>query len=384
MASLQARHQKACTIGRAWTTFEDARRGCTCKNGPTYYVAVREGRKVTRERIGKERKAAERALRKIGSRVDEGIYRAQESIRFSAWSDKWVDSLERKETTKESYRSTLAYAVEVFGEKQVRRIMVEDVVAFIRHTREARLASSTRAKHLRVLGACLGAAVIHGYAAQNPAKLIPKSERPREEVKEAAYFENDELPRLFSEFHDGLYRVFCETALKTGMRQGELIALEWRDIDLTEGVIRVRRGRTGGHTRSPKNHERRDVDLISGVVDLLGAWWGEVGRPAEDRLVFPGFGKSGYLDPTTITQRELRGAMKRAGLPREGATGTNRTFHSLRHTFAKRALESGAQMSWVSRQLGHSTIVITIGTYGHWERGERRKQAALLEDAFTV
>ena len=384
MASIQARHTKACAIGRPWTTFADAKDGCTCKGGPTYYVAVREGRSVKRERIGKERKAAERALRKIGSQVDEGIYRAQQSIRFAEWTEKWVASLERKETTKESYRSTLNYAIAVFGERQVRKLTVEDVVAFLQHMRDRGLSSSSRAKHLRVLGACLAAAVIHGFAAQNPARLIPKSERPRIETKEAAYFENDELPRLFSEIPDGIYRAFFETALKTGMRQGELIALEWRDVDLTEAVIRVRYSRTGGHTHSPKNHERRDVDLITSVVDLLGAWWGELGRPEEGTLVFPGFGTSGYLDPTTITQRELRGAMKRAGLPREGRTGTKRTFHSLRHTFAKRALESGAQMSWVSRQLGHSTIVITIGTYGHWERAERKRQARLLETAFTV
>ena len=52
---------------------------------------------------------------------------------------------------------------------------------------------------LRVLGACLETAVRHGYAATNPVRVLPSSEKPRAERKEAAYFTNDELPRLFAE-----------------------------------------------------------------------------------------------------------------------------------------------------------------------------------------
>jgi integrase len=52
-------------------------------------------------------------------------------------------------------------------------------------------------------------------------------------------------------------------ALKTGMRQGELIALAWGDIDLQQAVIRVRRAYSAGATTTPKNHGRRDVDLTA-------------------------------------------------------------------------------------------------------------------------
>ena len=68
MASIQARHTRKCALGRPWTTFEEARRGCTCgAAGPTYYVVVREGRTLHRDRVGKDRKQAERAVRKIGT-----------------------------------------------------------------------------------------------------------------------------------------------------------------------------------------------------------------------------------------------------------------------------------------------------------------------------
>jgi integrase len=100
-------------------------------------------------------------------------------------------------------------------------------------------------------------------------------------------------------------------------------------------VIRVRHTYTGGQLSTPKNHERRDVDLTADLVELLGEWWGELGRPDDDRLVFPGETASGHLDPTTVLRRELYPAMAAANVPRVGPTGEKRTFHSLRHTYAK-------------------------------------------------
>ena len=76
--------------------------------------------------------------------------------------------------------------------------------------------------------------------------------------------------------------------------------------------------------------------------------------------------------------------MERAEIARVGPTGEKRTFHSFRHTFAKRALESGAQVTLLSRHLGHSSLKVTTDVYGHWERGERRRQSALLLGAFGV
>jgi Phage integrase family len=76
--------------------------------------------------------------------------------------------------------------------------------------------------------------------------------------------------------------------------------------------------------------------------------------------------------------------MSAAEIPRMGPTLEKRTFHSFRHTFAKRALESGAQSTWLSRHLGHSSLKVTTDIYGHWERAERKLQAAKMERAFPV
>jgi integrase len=192
------------------------------------------------------------------------------------------------------------------------------------------------------------------------------------------------LPGLFHHLQDEPYRALCLVALKTGMRQGELTALRWCDVDLADAVVRVRRSRTGGTLGTPKNRERRDVDVVSDVVDLLAEIRGEQGRPNGESLVFPGHNPGGFLTPSVVLRRHLYPAMARAGIPRIGPTQEKRTFHSFRHTFAKRALENGAQITWLSRHLGHSTLKVTTDIYGHWERAERKLQAAKMEGAFPI
>ncbi|MDQ2984251.1 MAG: site-specific integrase [Actinomycetota bacterium] len=306
-------------------------------------MVVREGGRADKIRAGRNRRQAERALRKIAVTVDEGDYQPQPNIPFADWADRWLTSLERKATTVRSYGPTMNYAKGVFGRKPVRRLRPEDVARFNSLLRERGISPSTRAKHLRVLGACLQSAVRHGYSARNPVRDLPPAEKPRPERKEAAFFENDELPRLFAEVPEGLIKTLFLLALKTGMRQGELVGLRWGDVDLQNAVIRVRRSFTDGGISSPKNHERRDVDLTNDLVELLGAWWGECSRPTESGiLVFPGDGFGGHISGSNLLRRYLYPAMARAGIARVGPTGEQRVFHSLRHTYAKRALESGA------------------------------------------
>jgi len=385
MASLQARHSRGCAIEKPWTTFETAVDGCTCTGGPTYYVVVRDGRRKREERVGKNRQTAERALRKIGTQLDEGSYTPQRRIRFDAWADQWHAGLEVGTNTKHSYLSTVGYAKAAFADKDVRRLDPGDVARMNERMRVAGLSDSTRAKHLRVLHACLEAAVARGYAGTNAVSGLQKSERPRSTKKEAAYFENDELPRLFEQLADtGVYRVLCLLALKTGMRLGELTALRWGDVDTLGAVIHVRRSWTNGNLGSTKGREKREVDITSDVVELLGGWWGALGNPGDEKLVLPGATRTGYLNDQVVRKNVLYPAMAAAGIDRVGPTGEKRTFHSFRHSFAKVALEGGRPIAWLSRHLGHSSVAITDGVYGHSERASKKREVEAMVGAFGV
>jgi integrase len=352
-----ARHLATCAQ-RIWTPTGGGEVSCTCDAG-----------------------AAHAADGHRGSWTDSG--HVSVDIRFADWADRWLESVERKPSTVGSYRSTMAHAKRTFGSAPVRQLGIEEIARFNAALRDRGCSSSTRAKHLRVLGACLQAAVSYRYAERNPVRELPSALRPRPERKEAAYFENAELPRLFAMLLAEPYRTLCLVALKTGMRQGELISLRWRDVDLDDAVVRVRASYTGGTLTTPKNRERRDVDLISDVVALLDQRHGARRHRSDDDLVFHD-GGCRFLSPTVLLKRQLYPAMARAGVPRVGPTQERRTFHSFRHTFAKRALENGAQITWLSRHLGHSSLKVTTDIYGHWERAERKLQAARMEGVFPV
>jgi integrase len=115
----------------------------------------------------------------------------------------------------------------------------------------------------------------------------------------------------------------------------------------------------------------------------LEEWFRVSGSPPQEALVFP-HPEGGYLSHTTITRQVLYRALKRAGIPREGEHGRTRDFHSFRHSFARIALENGARMDWVQRQLGHSSITVTIDRYGRWERSAEKLEAEKLEGAFPL
>jgi integrase len=384
MASLRARHSTKCTLAGRETAAPSGERekidGCICK--PMYSIRGAAGRGY--EPIGRDLRSALRALAKRQADEEEGLYRAVENLRFEQWADRWLGQLEGpKEHTVDGYRRTIEYAKMSFGDKPVRRVTPGDVASLLKTLRERKLSSSTQAQHLRVLGACFRSAVQHGHAAQNPIDRLPKSERPRSEERESAYFADDELPRLLAELPAGLWATLVRVALATGMREGELSALVWGDVDLTSGTVRVRRTYSAGKLGQTKGRLGRTVDLPEETTELLGKWWGISGKPADDALVFPREDGGGH-QPFWRYTKVLYSAMRRAGVPREGPTGEERTFHSTRHTYARKVLEQGIPISWLSRQLGHSAEAVTDKHYGHWSRARSQEEAKRLSGVFTL
>ena len=124
---------------------------------------------------------------------------------------------------------------------------------------------------------------------------------------------------------------FFVVALETGLRLGDLLALNWADIDLKEGWVRVRTGKRGNIATIPVSDELR------AALDVLRFQRGKGGE------VFPGAS-------WTILERYFRIAKRIAGIHRR------LRFHDLRHTFASRMVSAGVSLQAVARMLGHSSI----------------------------
>ena len=157
----------------------------------------------------------------------------------------WLSSLERKPSTVGSYRSTIAHAKETFGSQRVRRIGPEDIARFNGMLREQGCSASTRAKHLRVSRRMPASGCVLPLCRLEPGSGAAARATASAGAEGGRLLRKRGTPRLFAHLTKSLSDL-CLVALKTGMRQGELLALRWDDVDLEQAVVRVRRSYTGG------------------------------------------------------------------------------------------------------------------------------------------
>lgn len=166
-------------------------------------------------------------------------------------------------------------------------------------------------------------------------------------------------------------------AVATGLRQGELLALRWCDIDLPARTLTVQRNLVQLNGRleitEPKTAaSRRRVDLPCVAVAALEAHRRR--RPAAPHptaFVFAD-AKGGPIRKQNLVRRSFRPLLGRAGLPRI-------RFHDLRHTAATLLLAEGVHPKIVAERLGHSSVTITLDTYSHVLKGMQREAASKLD-----
>ena len=168
-------------------------------------------------------------------------------------------------------------------------------------------------------------------------------------------------------------RPLFTTAVMTGLRLGELLALRWDDVDLDGGMLTVRRSR--GRVRKddgyeyedgqPKSKKSRRVELSRDVIAVLRM------MPSRFRggRVFERQGKP--YDPNNLVKRDFARTLRRAGLPKI-------RFHDLRHTYAALLIAAGAHPKYIQAQLGHASITTTLNTYGHLLPKEFRGESERL------
>jgi integrase len=159
-------------------------------------------------------------------------------------------------------------------------------------------------------------------------------------------------------------------AVLTGMREGELLGLQWGDIDWLNSQIHVRRTYNHGRFYEPKTKtSRRKIDLAPELVRELKRW--RVACPPGDLdLVFPTENGTPE-DATNMVRWRFLPALRRAKLPKI-------RFHNLRHTYASLLIAQGEYPKYIQSQLGHSSINVTMDIYGHLMDTVNRRAATQL------
>lgn len=236
------------------------------------------------------------------------------------------------------------------------------------------LSPNTVASAHTVLIGALAECVRDGLLTVNPARgvRLPVASREPRPVWSAA-----QVKRVLTFLADTpkWYAVYL-LALSTGMRPGELRALQWRDIDLDAGAVTVRRTVTksdgGGAAirESTKSGRSRVVALTAPCVEAL-TFWRMQGTPLYV------FGTD--LSPLRATKWD---AKHRTIIARTGVNDI--TLHGLRHTAATLLLEKGTHPKIVADMLGHTGIRITLDIYSHVDGDMQRRAMSALDDVFNT
>lgn len=252
-----------------------------------------------------------------------------------------------------------------------------DVEGFMTALTAAGKAARTRLGILKLLSQVFTFAERQGWCEQNPCHSV---RRPRvRECSEIRFLSQPDLEALIAAVGvaegplGSTDRAIFLTAAMTGMRQGELLALRWRDVDWGAERIRVRRTYSRGHWSTPKSRSgERSVPLASRVAVELRGHQLRSHFSDEDDLVFAN-PLSGEVLPHGPLVRRFKKALKAAEVRKV-------RFHDLRHTFGTRIAAAGVPMRVLQEWMGHRDFRTTL-IYADYEPGD--EESDLVDAAFS-
>ena len=341
---------------------------CIRKRRGKYVVDYRDGAGIRRWVTCETRRQAEDVL---SERVRESrqVTRpvVDAGITLEAYATRWLGLISGsvKRRTAETYAGILTrHILPALGRLKVRELHRGRVKALLAEKLgRGGLSRGTVSLVQSTLRALLNAAVDDGVLVANPADrlgrqlrlIVPKAAR-QEEIKA---LNREQVEGMLSAAWEAARRLypFFLTLVRTGLRLGEALALQWDDLDFTAREIRVARSFSKHRLETPKSGHGRTVDMSKQLAATLkdlhaaraaetlkGGWAGmppwvfctTLGTPLSPSRIGPAFKR----------------ILKAAGLP------TYHSPHNLRHTFASLLLQQGESPAYVQRQLGHASCIL--------------------------
>ena len=379
----------------------------------SYRLTVSEGFDLSgkpmihRKTVHGTKKDAEVELAKFVTEVQNGLVIDGKSLKFSEFTEIWKRDYGSKELAPSTYkrycRMLETRLLPYFGHFYINKIKPTDIMKFYdlleKDTQLVRkkgnngsktkkpLSGKTILEHHRLLRAMLHKAVYWQLIVANPAERVqpPKARKPKrrsyDDEQTKILLENLEL--LSSE--DTKYKVAIILTVFTGVRLGELMGLEWQDVDFKNGIISINRSSQyladmGVFTKVPKTESSiREIAIPEFIISLLEEYklWYEEQKSVygelwtnSDRLFVQADGKP--MHPSTISKWFVK-YVGQIGLPVIN-------FHGLRHTNASLLVAQNIDIAVVSARLGHAQISTTLDFYVHPLLSHNRKAGYALEN----
>lgn len=274
-----------------------------------------------------------------------------------------------REKTYIRYRELVElHMLPVIGKVRLQKLAPQHLQKLYRQKREEGYAPQTIQHIHRLLHRALNDAVMWNLVPRNVCDAVDPPRVPKQEMQ---VLNLEQAQRFLEAAKDDPLESLYVLALTTGMREGELLALQWKDLDLTNGTLQVRRKvsritRKGFVVSEPKTAKsRRSIPLAPRTLEALkrhrirqneqrlalGDAWEDQGWIFANALGKP-------LEVSNLIRRSFRPLLEKAGLPKM-------RFHDLRHSCATLLLSMGIHPKVVQERLGHSQISVTLDTYSH-------------------
>lgn len=312
----------------------------------TYRYIWRENGRQRMKSLGKDRQVARIKAREMDRRRSLGEL-APLLVRGTVeehlhWFMKYHLAKKRKKT-QDIYKFGLKKIMAFLDEQQISHL--DELTRPVWEKFESRLlgdyAVETRNDIYTVLSVFMNLAVQNNLIMKNPlAGVRRRLKNPSKRLP--TVFTEQEIKRL-RQVSPSQFRPVVDLILLTGLRRGEIWALEWEDIDLRKRTLTVQAKPDLGHI--PKDYEIRAIHLSGQAVRLLKS------LPSQGRFVFDNGKDWPAIAMDTMTHLFSR-ARKKAGL-KEGS------LHSLRRTYATKLDQAGASPAYIKNQLGHESLATT-------------------------
>ncbi len=299
------------------------------------------------------------------------------SVSYAA--DQWLaeKAVSVKPSSLARYRSILrVHILPHFGHLKIRDVSAANIRAFSSEM-SYRLKPKTVRDILTVLEQVLSYASEH-MPTDYRVPLIVRPKEAHRPVRVLSISEQNTLVSFLLREKD-IQKLGVLLCLYTGMRLGELCGLRWEDIDFPQRSLKIRRTIQRIHdevqgTRflidTPKTlHSEREIPIPHFMIPLLQAHY-------RNTSAYVLTGNDTFVQPRTL-QNRFKSYLRQCRLPE------SYHFHTLRHTFASRAIEVGFDPKTLSEILGHASVNMTLNRYVHSSLELKRRNMALLSDTVT-
>lgn len=358
-----------------------------------------KGKMVRKQFYSKTKIEAINKMNEYKDKEKRGLIPTNDKMTLEKWYSTWLFEFKANELRTSTIERYDVFYRNYVKETSIGRTKLKDLSAIMLQNYYNQLIVSGKTPYTvkmlhKVLKSCLKYAKRINYITNTFYENVVPPKVPYNDNDKFKVFTIEEQKEFMTAIKGHKYRIMFVTALGTGLRIGELVALKWNDIDFEQGIIAVDKSMSRAYRivngkriltieeTTPKTIAGiRSVALPSNILNELKMHKEEQNKQKamyleiyhDKNFVFANE-LGGFILPDTLSKSYVK-TLREAGIP-------HTRFHSLRHTYATRLFEKGVPLKTVQKLLGHSSIKITADIYTHVIGNEKISAVQKLNDLF--